>query len=156
MVGWKRLVHSTRPIAAIYANPALRRLQLAGIGSMLGTWAYTVALAVYTYRADGAGAVGLLYFVRWTLGAASAPWFSLLADRISRRRVMLASDLARAAMAGGMAATVVAHGPALLVYALAVLLSVVSSAFHPAQAALLPSLAATPAELSASNAAMST
>src|SRR5207237_1043530 len=83
-------------------------------------WAYGVALAVYAYHAGGARAVGLLLFARWALAAAVAPWLALLADRGSRRRVMLASNLVRVALVGGMAALVAGHGPTLAVYALAV------------------------------------
>ena len=136
-------------------NANLRRLQLAGAGSTLGIWAYGVAIAVYAYHADGAKAVGLLYFVRWSLAAAFVPWLSLLADRISRRRVMLGSDLTRAAFLAGIAAAAAANGPSLVVYALAVLASIVGAAFAPAQSALLPSLARTPEELAASNVALS-
>lgn len=151
-----RVLASLRALSASFANPQLRRLQLAGVGSTLGTWAYGVALAVYAYHAGGARAVGLLLFARWALAAAVAPWLALLADRGSRRRVMLASNLVRVALVGGMAALVAGHGPALAVYALAVASSMAATPFQPAQAALLPSLSATPEELTSANVAMST
>jgi hypothetical protein len=47
-------------------------------------------------------------------------------------------------------------GPSLVAYALAVLVSIISTAFAPAQAALMPSLATTPEELTASNLALNT
>jgi MFS family permease len=151
-----RVLASLRALSASFANPQLRRLQLAGVGSTLGTWAYGVALAVYAYHAGGARAVGLLLFARWALAAAVAPWLALLADRGSRRRVMLASNLVRVALVGGMAALVAGDGPALTVYALAVASSMAATPFQPAQAALLPSLSATPEELTSANVAMST
>ncbi len=151
----RRVAESLGAFAEMFANADLRRLQLAGIGSTLGIWAYGVAIAVYAYDVDGARAVGLLYFVRWLLAGAFAPWLALLADRVSRRRVMLAADLLRAGIVGGMAAVAATHGPTTLVYALAVLASIVGAAFHPAQSALLPSLAKTPEELAASNVALS-
>ena len=55
-----------------------------------------------------------------------------------------------------MAALVAGHGPALAVYALAVASSMAATPFQPAQAALLPSLSATPEELTSANVAMST
>lgn len=151
-----RVLASLRALSTSFANPQLRRLQLAGVGSTLGTWAYGVALAVYAYHAGGARAVGLLLFARWALAAAVAPWLALLADRGSRRRVMLASNLVRVALVGGMAALVAGHGPTLAVYALAVASSMAATPFQPAQAALLPSLSATPEELTSANVAMST
>src|SRR4051794_40630140 len=58
-------IDSLRAFGAVFGNPNLRRLQLAGIGSTLGSWAYTVGLAVYVYDQGGARAVGLVYFARW-------------------------------------------------------------------------------------------
>jgi MFS family permease len=89
----QQLLESLRAFTLTFRNRELRSLQLAGIGSTLGTWAYLVALAVYAYDAGGARAVGLIAFVRWGLAAGIAPWLALLADRMSRRRVMLAADL---------------------------------------------------------------
>ena len=152
----QQLLESLRAFTLTFRNRELRSLQLAGIGSTLGTWAYLVALAVYAYQAGGARAVGLIAFVRWGLAAGVAPWLALVADRVSRRRVMLAADLTRVALAAGMAALAALGGPSLAVYALAVFVSIVSTAFPPAQAALLPSLATTPEELTSANVAMST
>jgi len=152
----RRLAQPLAAYAEMFGNAGLRNLQLAGIGSTLGIWAYGIAIAVFAYDAGGAKAVGLLYFVRWSLAGASAPWLALLADRISRRRVMLGADLVRAGLVGAMAAAAAAHGPTLLVYGLAVVASIAGAAFQPAQAALLPSLVRTPEELAASNVALST
>jgi MFS family permease len=151
-----RIAESLRAFSTSFANPQLRRLQLAGVGSTLGSWAYGVALAVYAYDAGGARAVGLLLFARWGLAAGLAPWLALLADRVSRRKVMLASDVCRVGLVAGMAAIVATHGPAFAVYALAVASTAASTAFQPAQGALLPSLARTPEELTSANVAMST
>jgi MFS family permease len=152
----RRLAQPLAAFAEMFGNAQLRNLQLAGVGSTLGIWAYGVAVAVFAYDAGGAKAVGLLYFVRWSLAGAFAPWLALLADRISRRRVMLAADLARAGLVGSMAVVAAAHGPILLVYGLAVVASIAGAAFQPAQSALLPSLVRTPEELAASNVALST
>jgi MFS family permease len=145
-------IESLRAFGAVFANPNLRRLQLAGIGSTLGTWAYSVGLAVYAYDAGGARAVGILYAARWTAGAAAAPWLAVLADRWSRRRVMLGADIARCALLSIMAALAFAGTPWLPVFVLAVCSTMISTIFPPAQAALLPSLVRTPEELTAANA----
>jgi MFS family permease len=135
----------------VFANPQVRNVQLAGVGSTLGTWAYAVALPVYAYHAGGARAVGLLFFARFVLAALAAPWLGVLADRWSRRRLMLAADLTRCAIFAGMTAVASAGGNAYAVYALAVSSTIISGAYAPAQAALMPSLVETPEELTAAN-----
>jgi MFS family permease len=150
------LAEPLEAFAAIARNRSMRNLQLAGVGSTLGIWAYGVGIAVFAYRSDGATAVGLLYFVRWSFAGAAAPWLALLADRLPRRRVMLASDLVRAALVGAMAAAAGLGTSPYVVYVLAVAASVAGAAFQPAQAALLPSLARTPEELTSANVALST
>jgi MFS family permease len=151
-----RLRQSWEAFGAAFRNPELRRLQLAGLGSTLSIWVYSIAIAVYAYRADGAKAVGIVLFARWSLAAVFAPWLAVFADRVSRRRVMLTVDAARAILVAGMTAVAAAGGPSLVTYVLAVLVSIASAAFAPAQAALLPSLARTPEELTASNLAQNT
>ena len=145
-------MESLRSFGAVFANPSLRRLQLAGIGSTLGIWAYGVGLAVFAYDAGGARAVGILYALRWGSAALLAPWLSLLADRRSRRQVMLAVDLTRVGLLAAMAALAWTGASAFVVYGIAVLVSNVSTVFQPAQGALMPSLVSTPDELTAANA----
>jgi MFS family permease len=146
-----RFAASLQALRRVFANPPVRDLQLAGAGSTLGIWAYGVALPVYAYHAGGARAVGLLFFARFVLAALAGPWVGILADRWSRRQVMLASDLLRCAILAGMTATAAAGGDAYLIYVLAVTSTVVAVAYSPAQAALLPSLVNSPDELTAAN-----
>jgi MFS family permease len=142
---------SLRAFAKVFANPRVRNLQIAGAGSILGTYAYAVALPVYAYHSGGARTVGLLFFARFVLAALAAPWLGLLADRWSRRQLMLGGDLVRCAIFAGVTATASAGGSPYIVYVLAVTSTVVSGSYSPAQAALLPSLVETPDELTAAN-----
>ena len=146
-----RLRESVGALRGVFANPALRRLQLAYATSMTGWWVFFVALPVYTYEKDGAVAVGLVAGVRLGVAAVAAPFAALLGDRHDRALVMLSSDLVRAAALAVTTVAALADAPSLVVYALAVVVTVASTAFHPAQAALLPSLARTPDELTAAN-----
>jgi len=68
--------------------------------------------------------------------------------------VLVAGDLARALLLGLAALGAAAGAPAVVLAAVG-LGSVAATAFHPARAALLPSLAATPEELTATNVANS-
>jgi len=146
-----RYAASLRAFGKVFGNRQVRNVQLAGVGSTLGTWAYAVALPVYAYHSGGARAVGLLFFARFVLAALAAPWLGVLADRWSRRQLMLSADLIRCAITAGMTAVASARGSAYLVYVLAVTSTVVSSSYSPAQAALMPSLVDSPDELTAAN-----
>ncbi len=151
-----QLRESLRALADVFRNPGLRRLELAWVGSVTGEWAYAVALAVYAYEAGGATAVGLVALLRFLPSAAVAPFAAVLADRYSRQRVMLTADAIRAVALAGAAAVALSDGPVPAVYAFAALVAVVSTAFQPAQAALIPTLARNPQELTAANVASST
>jgi MFS family permease len=139
-----------------FANRQLRRLQLAGICSVMGLWAYAVALAVYAYEVGGAKAVGIVALVRAIPAAVSAPFTSTLADRLPRIPFLVATNLGRAAAIGGAGAVALAGGADWLVYSLAGLAAILGTAFLPAESALLPELARTPEELTAANVVRST
>ncbi len=145
-----------RTIGAAFATPGLRRLQLAWAGSALGSCAFLVALAVVAFRSGGATAVGLVMLARMVAAAVAAPPLSALADRYPRRLVMAISDLLRAVLTVGVAILAAAHAATLAVYALTIAIAVVATMFRPAQAALVPALASTPEQLTASNAMAST
>jgi MFS family permease len=152
----RQLLDSLRAFKGIYGNPSLRRLQLAWIGSSIGTWGYVVALMVYAYRHGGAGAVGLVGLIRWFPAAVAAPFGGMLGDRFPRLRVMVVSDLVRTAAMAAAAAAVVLSSPVIVVYLLAIVVTLVSQAFQPAESALLPTIAESPEELAAANVASST
>lgn len=151
-----RIRESGRAFREVFANPGLRRLELAWAASMIGTWAYGIAVVVYAYEHGGATAVGVVGLIRFFAAAAASPFAALFGDRYDRRKVMVASDLGRAALIGCAAAVVELHGPPILVYLLAGLVSVAATPFRPAQAALTPALARTAEELTAANVVSST
>ena len=152
----EHLRESARAMREVFRNRGLRRLQLAWAGSIIGSWAYTVALVVYAFDQGGASAVGLVGLVRWLPSAFASPLAAILGDRFPRVRVMLTSDLLRTVALGAMAVLIVTDAPAAAIYVLAAAVAVIGTAFHPAQSALLPSLARTPEELTAANVSSST
>jgi MFS family permease len=131
-------------------------VQLAWAGSVLGSWSYGIALGVYAYREGGATAVGIVGIITLLPAAVLAPFLSTLADRFRRERVMIASDVVRAALMVTSAMVIAAGGPPAVVYAIVGVASIAGTVFRPAQAALLPSLVRTPQELTAANVASST
>ena len=147
---------SFRALSDVFRNPSLRRLELAFAGSVVGDWAYAVAVAVYAYDQGGPTAVGVLAVVRYVSMALVTPFTATLADRLPRKVVMISADLTRATLVVVAAAVIFSDGPALLVYGLAIITSLAGTPFRPAQAALLPKLARDSGELTAANVASST
>ena len=152
----EQLNESARAFADVFRNPNLRRLELAWAGSTIGYWSYGIALAVYAYQVGGAAAVGLVGLIRILPSALASPFAALLADRFPRRSVMVLADVVRAAALVLAGLAVVLGLPAGLIYTLSAVFSLASATFRPAQAALLPSLANSPGELTAANVASST
>jgi len=158
-VGWlrgRRVWEPFRAFRAVFANPDLRRVQLAWAGSETGKWLYILALSIYAYDAGGATALGLVALIRTVPAAIGAPFMALLGDRYPRERVMLGASLVRMAAVAGAAVAAGPGGDPAVVYILAGVVTLSSTAFRPAQAAALPSLARTPEELTAANVAAST
>jgi MFS family permease len=151
-----RLAESRSALAEVFRNRGLRRINLALAGSIIGDWAYAVAVSVYAYRQGGATAVGLYGVARYVSMAMASPFAAMLADHHDRRRVMVVSDLIRGGLVAFAAVVIAADGPAALVYGAGLVTALVATAFRPAQMALLPKLANHPGELTAANVAAST
>jgi MFS family permease len=147
------LTEAVRAFRAVFGNPDLRRVELAFAGfnaAELGTW---IAVLVFAYEAGGAAAAGAIGVVQLIPATIFAPVASLLGDRYRRERVLLAGYLIEALAMGLTAAALLVEAPNLVVYALAALTATTVTLTRPAQGSLLPSLARTPEELTAANAA---
>jgi predicted MFS family arabinose efflux permease len=152
----RRLSESLTAFRDVYRNPNLRRLQLAFAGSVAGQYAFAIAIAIYAYEHGGATSVGVMALVRTIPSAVLAPFVSGLGDRFRQERVMLAADIIRALLVTSIALIVFADGPVVLVFVLAAFSPICGTAFHPAEAALLPALARNPEELTAANVSTAT
>lgn len=152
----EQLGESRIAITSVLRNRSLRRLNLALVGSVIGDWAFSVAISVYAYNNGGATALGIISVVRYLVMAVLAPLLATLADRFDRRLVMFGADAVRVVLVFASAAIVEFDGPELPVYALSVLTGIAGMVFRPAQAAILPSLAQDPSELTAANVVSST
>jgi len=146
-----RLAVARRDFSAVLRNRDVLRLELAWAFSIISTWAYSIAVVVFSFEKGGATAVGLVGLLRWLAAGLVSPFAALLADRYERRAVMVASDLLRAVLIAGAAAAVLADASAYVVYVLAALVSIAGTPFRPAEAALTPQLVRTPEELGAAN-----
>jgi predicted MFS family arabinose efflux permease len=143
-------------LRSVFGNRDLRRLQLAFAGSLIGNWAYSTAVAVWAYGVGGPKAVGIFAAVRLGLMALATPFVSTFADRYSRKRVMMASDLYCAVLVVLATVCLYAGTPAWPIFGLAALTSFGGSSFRAAQGAITPQLARTTDELTASNGTAST
>jgi MFS family permease len=143
-------------LTSVFVNRNLRRMQLAFAGSLIGNWAYATAVSVWAYGVGGAKAVGIYMAVRLALIAIATPFVSTFADRYSRKRVMIYSDLYSAVLITAATLCLYAGTPAFPIFALAILTAFGGSSFRAAQGALTPQLAHTTEELTASNGTAST
>jgi MFS family permease len=152
----RRIADSLTAFKDVFRNENLRRLELAWAASIVGNWAYLVAVSVYAYGVGGEAAVGLILLLRLVPAALIAPFAGLLADRYRRERVLLITNLLRVVLISAAAVCVFLDAPPAVVYGLAVAAAIVTTPFRSAQAALTPSLARSPSELTAANAVAST
>jgi len=143
-------------LRSVFSNPALRRIELALAGSMIGDWAYATAVVVWAYGVGGARLVGIWMAVRYLLMAIVSPLGASLADRLPRKLVLIGSDLVRAALAVIAAIALFTDAPDAVIIVVATVLSLVGCIFRPAQMAWMPSLTRRPEELTAANGASST
>jgi MFS family permease len=155
--GVRRALRDTwTSLSSVFVNPALRRIELALAGSMIGDWAYATAVIVWAYGEGGAKLVGIWGAVRLLLMAVAAPLGSILADRLPRKAVLIGSDLVRATLVCTAAAMLIVDAPAMAILAVATLTALIGCVFRPAQMAWMPSLTTKPEELTAANGASST
>jgi MFS family permease len=149
----KRFAASGRAFAATARNRGLLRAQLAFAATWTAEAAFTVGIAVVAYRDGGAGAVGLVAFLRMAPTAFVTPIGTAFADRFRRDRVLVWSCLVRAAATAAATLVLAAGGTHVALYALAVISTAAFRLFRPSHSALLPGLCNTPFELTSANVA---
>jgi MFS family permease len=127
-------------VSLLRRNRDFRRLYLASLISLGGDWFLVVALMGLVLDVTGSAVwVGVL------IAAQEVPFFLMsfvggpLADRLDRRRLMIAADAARAVLCLGF---LLAGGESTIWFAFVLLatISSFSAAFDPASAAALPNL----------------
>ena len=137
-------------LRTVLGNRNLARLEVVWAASALGNWAFSILLSLFAYREGGTGMVAIALVVRMLPAGLLAPYAGLLADRHSRRLVLVRSSVVRAgALLGAAVVAPVLGLPGVLAFA--AVFTAAGTAHRPAQAALMPQLARTPAELAAAN-----
>jgi MFS family permease len=127
-------------IELLRGNRAFRNLWLGQVVSQMGDWFDTIALYTIILNLTGSGRnVGLLMVARFVPSFVFGPISGVLADRFSRRSIMILSDLLRAVVVLGF--LFVRRADQLwIIYVLTVLQLIFSTFFEPARTAALPSI----------------
>jgi len=139
-----------RAFGSLAGNRALLRVLAAYVMFILAENAVWIAMLVFAYSRGGAAIAGLVAVAQLVPAAAVAPVVASLADRRSPVVLLAGGYLAQAAAMAGTAAAVIAGAP-VAAYAAAVAAATAVTTTRPAQSALLPSVAATPDQLTAAN-----
>ena len=124
-------------ITLLQKNANYRNLWLGSLVSQLGDWFNLIAAAGLIARLTGSGvAVSALFLARFLPLFLFSPFAGVLADRYDRRRIMIISDLLRAAT---VAAFILVRSPdqVWLFYLLTILQFTLSALFTPARSAVL-------------------
>src|SRR5262245_10409368 len=132
------------------------RLLIAAFAALtIAEWMTAAALAVHLFDVGGETAVGLLavLFVPTAIAGLGA---ATLSERRPPERVLTATALTRAALIACAALALQAAAPLGAVVSIVALDAAVAAFYRPAQAALLPFLARSPAELGGMAGALST
>jgi MFS family permease len=145
-----------RPFRTVAANRDFR-VVIGGLAvSKAGDWLYNVGLAVFIFQRTGsAGWVAAASVLRLLPYVLLAPFGGAIADRFDRKRVMIACDLVRAVLMGGLAATAALGGPVALAVAIAFLSTAAGTPYLPAVGAMTPQLVSE-RDLAAANAVIQT
>ena len=139
-----------RAFGSLAGNQALLRVLAAYLLFILTEYAVWIAMLVFAYRRGGTTVAGLVAVAQLIPAAIVAPLVASVADRRSPVLLLTGGYLAQVA---GMTGTAVAIGlgAPLAAYAAAVVASTAVTTTRPAQSVLIPSVAATPDQLTAAN-----
>jgi Cyclic nucleotide-binding domain len=132
--------------------PDMRRIELGYGMSIMGELAGTVALVVYALSAGGAALVAAYAASRTVAGMGVALVLTGLTDRLRRDRLLRWITGVRMVLLAAAALLAAFHQPPAAVIAAGAASSSLAGTYRPLQAAVLPWLVRTPAELAASNA----
>jgi len=121
-------------------NPNFRRLWAAQIVSEIGDWFYSLAIYSLLLQLTGqARSVALALVLQVIPQTLFGPLSGIVNDRLHRKRVMIATDLARAVIVASML-LVRSRSLVWLVYPLLFLESVMWAFFEPARTAVIPNI----------------
>ena len=140
-----------RVVHAVVRNHALRRELLAFLLFMSAEWATWVAMLVFAFNRGGASAAGFVAVIQLIPAIFVAPLGSVLGDRLPRARALRIGFLVQASALAATAIALYVEAPIWLIYVCAAAGASSITLTRPIHNAILPELAETPRELTASN-----
>ena len=140
-----------RIVGEVARDPKMLRIQLAYLGYNMTEYATWIAILVYGYSRGGPATVGFISTVQLVPAGLIAPFGAFAADHFRRDRVLFVSYLVQSVSLAVVAVALVTEASFAVVLAAAIAYAVSFMFVHPTQAAILPSLADTPTELTAAN-----
>lgn len=148
---WVRFGPPLVALRGVAGSRTLRRTSIAFLifsGAEAATW---IAILVFAYDRGGPATTGLVGFLLLLPAGVIAPIAAALGDRRRREGVLGYGYLAQAIATGITGAAIVLDAPDAVVYAAAVVAMATMTTSRPAHHSLMPSLAATPDEVTAAN-----
>jgi hypothetical protein len=145
------MAHRVAVLRRALASPRLRRVEVAFLGFGISEFGVWVAVLVYAYQRGGTSAAAVIAAVQLVPAAVVAPAASRLIESRGAAGALCAGYAAQAVSLGITAALMLSGAPSVIVYAGAVLAASAVTLTRPAQAALLPALVDTPAQLTAAS-----
>ncbi|MDX6558399.1 MAG: hypothetical protein QOF72_1448, partial [Blastocatellia bacterium] len=122
------------------ANRSFRFLWLGQVVSQMGDWFDTIAVYTIALRLTGSSrSVALIMVARFLPSVVMGPLSGVVADRFSRRSIMITADLLRAVVVLGFL-FIRRPDQMWLVYVLTVMQLAFSAFFEPAKTAAIPSI----------------
>lgn len=129
-------------LETLRAHPGFRYLFGARMVSLTGDWLSMLAVIALLREVTGtdAGALSGFFILKLLPIFLAGPLAGVFADRFSRRRIMLGSDLIRSLTILALLLAPYVSRPVVYIYALVLLQVVASAFFEPARSASLPQL----------------
>jgi MFS family permease len=135
----KRQLTSVGYMELLRSNRNFRFLWFGQVVSQMGDWFDTIAVYTIALRLGSTRSVALIMVARFLPSVVIGPLSGVIADRFSRRTIMITSDVIRALVVLGFL-FVRRPDQMWLVYVLTVLQLAFSTFFEPAKTAAIPSI----------------
>jgi MFS family permease len=145
------MMHRLAVLRRALAGPRLRRVEAAFLGFGISEYGVWVVVLVFAFRRGGTTSAAVIAAVQLLPASIVAPLTARLIDARGAAQTLFGGYVIQAVSLGLTAGLMLAGAPVAVVYAGAVVAACAVTLTRPAQAALVPALVDTPAQLTAVN-----